>query len=1038
MELGFGMSVDPINILITALQELCKRIGHVVIELEDQGKDIMIEKESLCQFSGYVSEINMILQVLKANRVENSTESMATRSALRNLNSQLKQACEVIEKYKSGSRLWLLFNYRSMLKQMEQSAKGISETVSMLGMGNHDPTWSLKSKIEKLASNLRLLEFQSTPAMEATALKIEELMAQNGRNMEFRNKLLERIMAAVGATTNTLFVREELVLLRREKEMMEAQKKQAEALRLSQLIGEGSTSYSSVAITENANRQAIIVNSSRQLDLISSFKCPLSGKVMEDPVAILCGHSFERDAIRKHFDSGEKTCPVCEEEIMSLELTPNISLRSTIHEWKQRELDEKLQRAVPDINSDDPNRVSQALEDLKDLMEMPRYRAAVAEQGLVPKIVLSLKAGSRINMKAALKCLCYLVNHSEENKRAIVEAGAIHYIQKLFRKGEAQPDAVAILVELAEKEEFAEEIGNTNCIPFLVSLLENHNPDISQKAEKVVENLSSNTHFVIKMADAGYFQPFLVRFNQGPSETQARMATALVQMQLNEVKVKVFEHKQFVGALVRVLSSSTPAYRSACLQCIKKLSAYPTMAKYFLAEAATIPALLGLISFFSSDPQWRQVATEILTSLIEPSQLSEFEANPNLQELQSHHNIGVFLHFVTIEASTPETKTQFLRLLRAIGNKSVVARGVIRTDKDAITHLFSSLNSSHPDVIRQTLKLIYCIAEEHPDGIPLPPLPAKEMAINALVMIFTHSPEVEDRSIAAGIMSRLPLEDTTVDDILCQSEALKAIREVICTEDGMHFAPTPIELLQENALAALLRFAEPNKPKLRKQLSDLELYPSLVQVLTSGSSCAKQRTATVLARLSQPTVESATDTDVVRGAADKKSLKPLMFLASLLPMSSRCCNSASLSSWGSPCSVHGSACSSRQTFCLVKSDAVRPLVQTLSEKDAAEAALLALETLLKDQTTLSSAASTIAESQGVAAILDVLEKGTLPAKEKALDLFQILYQHTNLSQQQFRRSERILIQLLDDEALKKKAALVLSDMDIISKQSSFF
>eukprot|EP00268_Persea_americana_P045944 TRINITY_DN47093_c0_g1_i1.p2 TRINITY_DN47093_c0_g1~~TRINITY_DN47093_c0_g1_i1.p2 ORF type:complete len:517 (+),score=114.98 TRINITY_DN47093_c0_g1_i1:2095-3645(+) len=516
------------------------------------------------------------------------------------------------------------------------------------------------------------------------------------------------------------------------------------------------------------------------------------------------------------------------------------------------------------------------------------------------------------------------------------------------------------------------------------------------------------------------------------------MATALVQMQLNEVKVKVFEHKQFVGALVRVLSSGSPAYRSACLQCIKKLSAYPTMAKWFLAEAATIPALLGLISFFSSDPQWRQVATEILTSLIEPSQLSEFEANPNLQELQSHYNIGVFLHFVTIEASTPETKTQFLRLLRAIGNKSVVARGVIRTDKAAITHLFSSLNSSHPDVIRQTLKLIYCIAEEHPDGIPLPPLPAKEMAINALVRIFTHSPEVEDRSIAAGIMSRLPLEDTTVDDILYQSEALKAIREVICTEDGMHFAPTPIELLQENALAALLRFAEPNKPKLRKQLSDLELYPSLVQVLTNGSSCAKQRSATVLARLSQPTVESATDSDVVRGAADKKSLTPLMFLARLLPMSAGCCNSASLSSWSSPCSVHGSACSSRQTFCLVKSDAVRPLVQTLSEKDAAEAALLALETLLKDQTTLSSAASTIAESQGVAAILEVLEKGALPAKEKALDLFQILYQHTNLSQQQFRRSERILIQLLDDEALKKKAALVLSDMDIISKQSSFF
>lgn len=97
-----------------------------------------------------------------------------------------------------------------------------------------------------------------------------------------------------------------------------------------------------------------------------------------------------------------------------------------------------------------------------------------------------------------------------------MEAGAIHYIQKLFRKGEAQPEAVTVLMELSEKEEFAEKIGNTSyCIPFLVSLLQNINPEISLKAEKVVENLSSNTHFVIKMAEVGYFLPFLTRFNQG-------------------------------------------------------------------------------------------------------------------------------------------------------------------------------------------------------------------------------------------------------------------------------------------------------------------------------------------------------------------------------------------------------------------------------------------------------------------------------------------------------------------------------------------
>lgn len=512
------------------------------------------------------------------------------------------------------------------------------------------------------------------------------------------------------------------------------------------------------------------------------------------------------------------------------------------------------------------------------------------------------------------------------------------------------------------------------------------------------------------------------------------MATMLVQMQLSEERVKVFENKQFVGALVRVLSSSSPAYRSACLQCIKKLSAYPSMAKWFLAESAMIPVLLSQISFVSSDPHWRQTATEILISLIEPTQLSDFESNPNLQEVQSQYNIGVFLNFVTAETLDSQTKAQFMKLLLAIGYKSKAARGLIRSDKDAITHLFSSLEGNQQEVIQQTLQLIYCIAEDHPDGIPLPPSPAKESAINSLVTILTSSPDVQDRSVAAGIISRLPADDTTVDDILCQSEALKAISEVICTADSssLDFAGAQAGSLLENVLAALLRYTDPSKSELRKQLAELELYPSLVRVLSNGTSRAKQWTATALAHLSQPTVLPD------KAGEANTYTPPLLWLARLLPMSSWCCSSTSAAlHWRSACSVHGSACSSRDTFCLVKADAVRPLVRTLAEKDAAEAALLALETLLSDQSTLSRAAFTIVESQGVSAILDVLERGSLPAKDKALDLFQKISQHTDI-RQQFRRSESILIQLLQDDALKKKAALVLSEMDVISRQSSFF
>ncbi|KAJ8644282.1 hypothetical protein MRB53_006030 [Persea americana] len=1045
------MSIDPLNILIGALQELCNRVARAVMELETERKDVLIEKKSLQQFSRYVSEISMLLQALKNKRIEQSIESTTTRNALQHLNSQLKTACEIIEKHKSGSRVRLLMNFSLLLEQMEQSAKEISETVMMLGVANHDTIHTIKSKTDQIADNLRSLEFRSAAATEAIVLEIEKSMVQNGRNREHNRQLLQKVAQAVGAAGNTSVVHEELELLQREKAEMEAKMQKSEALQLSQLIRLLSSSTGSEMVSNQVEemtdaalrnevrqvsqeeRTVVIVNANnRQEDLISPFKCPLSSKVMEDPVSISCGHSFERGAILEHFGRGARTCPECQEELSSLDLTPNFSLRSIIQEWRKRNMDMKLSSALSNITSDDPNKVSQALEDLMLLMEIPCYRDVVTEQGLVPKIVKSLRALSTANTKAALKCLCYLANHSEDNKKAIVEAGAIRYIQKQFRREEAQPDAIAVLVELSENEEFAKEIGNTkDCIPYLVSLLQNRNPDVSQKAERVVENLSFNTHFVIKMAEAGYFQPFLARFNQGPLETQALMATQLVQMQLSEERVKVFENKQFVSALVRVLSSSSPAYRSACLQCIKKLSAYPTMAKWFLAETATIPALLSHISFVSSDPHWRKTATEILTSLIEPIQLSDFESNPNLQEVQSLYNIGVFLDFVTAETSDSQTKVQFLLLLLAIGNKSKVAQELIRSNEAAITRLFSSLEGSQQEVIQHTLKLIYCIAEDHPAGTPLPPSPAKESSINALVTILTSSPAVQDRSVAAGIISKLPADDPTVDHILCRSEALKAIRGVICTADSssLDFAGSQAGSLLENALAALIRYTEPSKPELRRQLSELELYPSLIRVLSNGSSRAKQWAATALARLSQPTVLPATE------MADTP---PSLWLSRLLPIPFWCCGSpAAAIHWSNSCPVHGLACSSRDTFCLVKADAVRPLVQALTETDAAEAALLALETLLNDQSTLSRAASTIVENQGVSAILDVLERGSLPAKSKALDLFQKISQHVDI-RRQFRRSESVLIQLLQDDVLKKKAALVLSEMDVISKQSSFF
>ncbi|XVE92716.1 hypothetical protein REPUB_Repub01dG0123600 [Reevesia pubescens] len=1028
--MDFRIGIEDVGVAI--LQELWNRVALQTVELAKETRNVVLEKDSFEEFSRSISELDMLLKALNVRKIEAAMGSEFTKAALEKLNSQLRKARKIIKDYKSGSLLWFLLHSHSVLSQMQSLAKDIATTISSFQLINLDMAVNLKSMNDQIINNLNSMEFHIAARTETIASEIENLISQSSRNRENAVKLLEKIAEAVGTNVNASLVENELALLKQEKEEMEVQKQQAEALQISQLI---QLLYSTEIVSRPQNEETSTYHKQYP---IGSFICPLCNEMMVDPVAVFCGHSFERKAIQEYFKSGKKNCPTCRQELQSLELTSNVNLRSSIEEWKKRDMDWKFQAAVPGINSNDHLRKNKALVDMQVLMEIPEYAVKAAEEGLIPKFVESLK-DTRLNSAAALKCLYCLAKYPDDQKQEIVQAGAIRCIVKRIYNGETEPNTIAILLELSKTETLIEKIGNTkDCIPLLVSLLSNPNPDISLKAQQVLQNLSSNIHFVVKMAEAGYFQSFVARFNQaaGLQETRALMAAALVKMQLKENSISDLKDKQFVHDLVHMLSSNSPACKSACIKCVKKLVQYPKMVKRFLSEAATIPLLLNLISF-RSDPTLKQEAAEILALLIEACQHPQFQMYQGLQELQSEHNVSRFL--LLLKNFDPQFKIQFLHLLIELSNKSKTTQNLIRSNTDAVNHLFSCLDSDQPLVRRWTMKLIQCVSEGHSDGVPLPPSPGKETAINTLASILTCSPDFEERSIAAGIISQLPKDDIDIDEILCKSETLKAIHEVICSSDeefGGFGAPTNQDKsLLENALAALLRFTEPSKPELQRQVGQLELYPSLVRVLSTGSSLAKQRTAIALAQLSQSTSLSVSHENI---RIKREDSMPLLNMMKLFPNMSWCC-SASVDNEIS-CPIHGVACLQRHTFCLVKADAVKPLLQTLSDTNSgvAEASLMALETLLEDHSTLSLATAAIVESQGVVAILQVLEKGSLSAKTKALDLFQKILNHSQITDPLLQRSERILIQLLHEDAIRKKVALVLKQMNVLPEQSSYF
>ncbi|EXB91931.1 U-box domain-containing protein 5 [Morus notabilis] len=63
------------------------------------------------------------------------------------------------------------------------------------------------------------------------------------------------------------------------------------------------------------------------------FKCPISMRLMYDPVIIDSGRTFERIWIERWFNDGNETCPVTHKKLDHLSLTPNSAMKSIIAKW---------------------------------------------------------------------------------------------------------------------------------------------------------------------------------------------------------------------------------------------------------------------------------------------------------------------------------------------------------------------------------------------------------------------------------------------------------------------------------------------------------------------------------------------------------------------------------------------------------------------------------------------------------------------------------------------------------------------------------
>ena len=75
--------------------------------------------------------------------------------------------------------------------------------------------------------------------------------------------------------------------------------------------------------------------SQSQSQVPQPFLCPLTKRIMQDPVFCLDGHTYDREAIEAHLES-ETTSPITGEP-MDVHVTPNLALKAALVEYVTRQ-----------------------------------------------------------------------------------------------------------------------------------------------------------------------------------------------------------------------------------------------------------------------------------------------------------------------------------------------------------------------------------------------------------------------------------------------------------------------------------------------------------------------------------------------------------------------------------------------------------------------------------------------------------------------------------------------------------------------------
>uniref|UniRef100_A0A1D1XMS8 RING-type E3 ubiquitin transferase n=1 Tax=Anthurium amnicola TaxID=1678845 RepID=A0A1D1XMS8_9ARAE len=320
------------------------------------------------------------------------------------------------------------------------------------------------------------------------------------------------------------------------------------------------------------------------------FRCPISLELMQDPVTVSTGQTYDRASITKWLKSGNHTCPVTGKRLRNPNPVPNATLRKLILQFCQEH------------NISTAEAGSNGRQQHFSKTHLPGSPAAAGAIKLLCNfLVTHLSSGSEGERRKAIYEVRLLAKRSVADRGYLVEAGAVPCLLHLLHNPSLQGDAIAAILNLSKHPMGKKAIfESTGLGPVLGVLKTGLKAESQHNAAATIFYLSSVEEYRREIGETPDAIPTLVELlRNGSIRGKKNAAVALLGLLLFSGNHGRVVATGVVSDLINLLSSDREDLVGECLAVLAALAERREGAQAILRSSA-VPALVKILQSPSS------------------------------------------------------------------------------------------------------------------------------------------------------------------------------------------------------------------------------------------------------------------------------------------------------------------------------------------------------------------------------------------------------------------------------------------------------